>query len=55
MKYLSIKEQLRLERRNNEAQNAATVKTKADLDYMAMMTGVELETEATEVKNDDEV
>lgn len=55
MKYLSIKDQLRLERLKNEANSAETAKTKADLDYMAMMTGVELETETTEVKRNDEV
>lgn len=54
MKYLSVKEQLRAERRKNEAREAENAKTKADIDYVAMMSGVELEVE-TEGQNNDEV
>ena len=52
MKYLNHEEQLRRERRKNEELAAQTAKQKADLDYIAMMSGVELE-ETEERKNDE--
>lgn len=54
MKYLSVKEQLRAERRKNEAREAENAQTKADIEYVAMMSGVELEIE-TEVQSNDKV
>lgn len=54
MKYLNHEQQLRCERRKYEALIAQTAKQQADLDYIAMMSGVELEIE-TEVKENDEV
>ncbi len=54
MKYLNLKEQLRQERRKYEELAAQAAQQKADLDYIAMMSGVELEIE-TEVKENDEV
>lgn len=48
MKYLNHEQQLRRERRKYEALVAQTAKQQADLDYIAMMSGVELEIE-TEV------
>lgn len=48
MKYLNHEEQLRRERRKYEELAAQTTKQKADLDYIAMMSGVELETEEHE-------
>ena len=54
MKYLTIEDQLRQERRKNEALAAQIAKQQADLDYTAMMSGVDLDTE-TEVDNDDEI
>ncbi len=46
--YLSLKEQLLKERAKNEALKAQAVKNAADIDYIAMMTDVELETEEAE-------
>lgn len=43
MKHLTIREQLMAERQMREAQGAELTKAKADADYIAMMTGVELE------------
>ena len=45
MQHLTIKDQLREERGQNEALAAKTEKQKADLDYVAMMTGIDLDTE----------
>ncbi len=53
MKYRTTAEQLRIERRKNDALQAQLIKTKADLDYIAMMSDVELETNTeSEVKED---
>ena len=52
MKYLNHEEQLRRERRKYEELAAQTAKQKADLDYIAMMSGVELEAETEEHEND---
>lgn len=53
MKYRTTAEQLRIERRKNDALQAQLIKTKADLDYIAMMSDVELETNTEdEVKED---
>lgn len=54
MKYLNHKDQLREERRKYEELAAKAAKQQADLDYIAMMSGVELEIE-TEVNKNDEV
>lgn len=54
MKYLNHKDQLREERRKYEELAAKAAKQQADLDYIAMMSGVELEIE-TEVNGNDEV
>lgn len=48
MKYLNHKEQLRKERRKYEELAAQTAKQQADLDYIAMMSGVDLEFDETE-------
>lgn len=45
MKYLSIRERLLEEQRENERLKAENVKLSADLDYIAMMCDVDLETE----------
>lgn len=45
MKYLTVEDQLKKERRKNEALQAKLLKAQADLDYVAMMTDIELETE----------
>lgn len=43
MQYLSIKDQLLIERKKNAALTAEVAKNKADTDYIAMMCDVELE------------
>lgn len=53
MKYLNHEEQLRIERRKYEELVAQTAKQKADLDYISMMTGIELDTETEENENDE--
>ena len=50
-RYKSIKEQLLEERRKAEALKAQNIKQKSDIDYLAMMTDVELETEE-EIKDE---
>lgn len=45
MKYISIEQQLLKERRENAALRAEVAKSVADIDYIAMMCDVELETE----------
>lgn len=54
MKYLNHKDQLRKERRKYEELAAQSAKQQADLDYIAMMSGVELELDETEEVNDNE-
>lgn len=44
MKHLSLKHQLLQERVRNEELAAQAEKQKADLDYVAMMSGVDLDT-----------
>lgn len=48
MKHLTLKEQLKIERRKNEALQAKLLKNQSDVDYIAMMCDVELECEAGE-------
>jgi|GEM_PF-7090052 len=55
MKYLNHEEQLRQERRKYEALAAQTAKQQADLDYVAMMSGVDLDPETEEENSNDEV
>lgn len=43
MQYLSLKDQLLIERKKNAALTAEVAKNKADTDYIAMMCDVELE------------
>lgn len=43
MKHLGLREQLQIERRKNEALEAELLRTKANADYIAMMTGVDVE------------
>ena len=43
MQYLSLKDQLLKERQKNAALSAALAKNAADIDYIAMMCDVELE------------
>lgn len=43
MKYLGIREQLQRERRKNDALRAELLRTKANTDYIAMMTGVDVD------------
>lgn len=45
MKYLTVEDQLKKERRKNEALQAQLLKATADLDYVAMMSDIDLETE----------
>lgn len=53
MKYLNHEQQLRRERRKYEELAAQTARQKADLDYISMMTGIELDTETEENENDE--
>ncbi|MBR6649034.1 MAG: hypothetical protein IKL29_06630 [Bacteroidaceae bacterium] len=48
MKHLTLKEQLKIERRKNEALQAKLLKNQSDVDYIAMMCDVELECEPSE-------
>lgn len=43
MKYLGIRDQLQQERRKNDALRAELLRTKANTDYIAMMTGVDVD------------
>ena len=49
MKYLETKERLKKEQQENAKLKAQLYKTKADLDYVAMETGVEIDEEEQEV------
>lgn len=49
MQYLSIKDQLLIERKKNAALTAEVAKNKADTDYIAMMCDVELEMSEDEI------
>ena len=57
MKYLGLREQLRIERRKNDALRSELLRAKANTDYIAMMTGVDVdetaEDEPKEVKHDE--
>lgn len=55
-KYTSLEEQILLERQKNTALKAQTDKNSADIDYIAMMSDIELESEPdeTEVENDEQ-
>ena len=46
--YKTVKEQLIEERKRREASDARLEKSRADVDYIAMMCDVELETEAND-------
>lgn len=48
MKYLSIKDQLFIERQKNAALAADAAKNAADIDYIAMMCDVELDSDKEE-------
>ena len=52
-KYKSVQAQLVEERQKNERLTAKSVKNSSDIDYIAMMTDVELEAENTEVEVSD--
>lgn len=47
-RYMPLKEQLTKERKKNAALKAQTDKNASDIDYIAMMTDVELDTDETE-------
>lgn len=47
-RYIPLKEQVMEERRQNAALKAQTDKNASDIDYIAMMTDVELDTDETE-------
>jgi hypothetical protein len=57
MKYLGLREQLRIERRKNDALRSELLRAKANTDYIAMMTGVDVdetaEDEPKEVEHDE--
>ncbi len=57
MKYLGLREQLRIERRKNDALCSELLRAKANTDYIAMMTGVDVdetaEDEPKEVEHDE--
>lgn len=57
MKHLGIREQLQRERRKNDALRAELLRAKANTDYIAMMTGVDVdetaEDEPKEVEHDE--
>lgn len=55
-KYTSLKEQVLIERQKNTALKAQTDKNSADIDYIAMMSDIELDSEPdeTEVENDEQ-
>ena len=48
-KYISIKQQLIQERKRNAIQRAESAELAADVDYLSMMCGVELDNESEEV------
>lgn len=55
-KYTSLEEQILLERQKNTALKAQTEKNAADIDYIAMMADIELESfsdEETEADDDE--
>lgn len=54
MKYISIRESLLAERRKNAALRAETDKNTANIDYIAMMTDVELTDNSEEVSHNEE-
>jgi hypothetical protein len=53
-RYKSIHEQLFEERRKNAKLQAQIAKANADLEYIAMMTDVDIEEDETEVTDDDD-
>ena len=48
-KYISIKQQLIQERKRNAMQRAESAELVANMDYLSMMCGVELDNESEEV------
>lgn len=55
MQYLSIKDQLLIERKKNAALTAEAAKNRADTDYIAMMCDVELSVPEDEGMTNDEI
>ena len=53
MKYISMREQLLMEREKNAALTAAQAQDAADIEYIAMMCDVELDPESAENLNMD--
>ena len=53
-KYIPLEEQILKERQRNAALEAEARKTAADIDYIAMMTDIDLETEEAEEAQDEE-
>ena len=54
MKYISMREQLLMEREKNAALTAAQAQDAADIEYIAMMCDVELDPESAENLNMEE-
>jgi len=55
MQYLSIKDQLLIERKRNAALTAEVAKNRADTDYIAMMSDVDLSTPEDEGMMNEEI
>lgn len=53
-KYISIKQQLIQERKRNAMQRAESAELAANVDYLSMMCGVELDDESEEVCEDEQ-
>ena len=53
-KYISIKQQLIQERKRNAMQRAESAELAANMDYLSMMCGVELDDESEEVCEDEQ-
>jgi hypothetical protein len=52
-KYITVKEQVLTERKKNAQLAAENVKLKSDLDYVAMMCDIDLDTETNEQEAED--
>ena len=55
MQYLSIKDQLLIERKKNAALTAEVAKNRADTDYIAMMSDIELFEESEGAEDVEEI
>ena len=53
MKIVTDKELLQIERKKNAELRSALLKAQSDIDYLSLMTGVDLSTEDTEVTSDE--